>query len=135
MARSTPYRFVTEDRTDVERLPRGLHHWISRPGLTEAEDLLMVRVEVEPGNGHPFHHHPEMEEIIYVLDGRVEQWVERERRELGPGEAVHVPPGIVHATFNSGDEPVRFLAVLSPAEADPFMVEVDDEEPWRSLRD
>lgn len=135
MSRSVPYRFVTEDRADVEQLPRGLHHWISRPGLTEAEDLLMVRVEVEPGNGHPFHYHPEMEEIIYVLDGRVEQWVERERRDLGPGEAVHVPRGLVHATFNSGTEPVRFLAVLSPAEADPFMVEVDDEEPWRSLRD
>lgn len=134
MSQETPYQFVTEDRAEVERLPRGLHHWISRPGLTDAARITAVRVEVEPGNGHPFHYHPMMEELIYVLDGAVEQWVERDVRELGPGEAVHVPEGVVHATFNAGSEPATFLAVLSPAEADPFMVEVHEEEPWSTLR-
>ena len=134
MAESKPYRFLTDEHIEVERLDRGLHHWISRPGLTDAENLLVVRVEVEPGNGHPFHHHPHMEEVLYVLEGRMEQWVEQEKKVLEPGESVHIPPGVVHASYNSSGESMVFLAIISPAEAEPFMIEVDEEEPWRSLR-
>ena len=134
MADEKPYRFLTDAHIEVERLDRGLHHWISRPGLTEAENLLVVRVEVEPGNGHPFHHHPHQEEVLYVLEGRMEQWVEKEKKVLEPGEAVHIPPGVVHASYNSSEEPMVFLAMISPAEAEPFMIEVDEAEPWRSLR-
>lgn len=134
MADEKPYRFLTDEHIEVERLDRGLHHWISRPGLTEAENLLVVRVEVEPGNGHPFHHHPHQEEVLYLLEGRMEQWVEQEKTVLEAGESVHIPRGVVHASYNSSEEPMVFLAIISPAEAEPFMIEVDEEEPWRRLR-
>jgi quercetin dioxygenase-like cupin family protein len=128
--------FRTKDVVAGERLARGLHHWLSRPDLTGTEQLNLVRVEVEPGNGHPFHHHPTMEEIIYVISGRAEQWLEQEQRVLGAGEAVFIPPGMVHATFNASGEPLVFLAILSPArELDGSgMVDVSTDEPWRSLR-
>ena len=42
--------------------------------------LTLVRVTMPPGTGHQFHRHPELEEIIYVVDGH--------RRAVGgPGEA------------------------------------------------
>jgi quercetin dioxygenase-like cupin family protein len=135
MAREDRY-FRTKDVVPGEQLARGLHHWLSRPDLTGTEQLNLVRVEVEPGNGHPFHRHPTMEEIIYVISGRADQWVEKERRVLEPGEAVFIPRDVVHATFNATDKPLVFLAILSPArELDGTgMVDVSTEEPWRSLR-
>lgn len=130
-----PTRFVTATDMEVEELPWGPHEWLCRPALTEAEQLLLVRVRMPPGQAHTFHRHPAMEEIIYVLSGAAEQWVEREARRLGPGDVAHIPRGVVHATHNAGEETLVFLAILSPADADgPALVDVSGEEPWASLR-
>lgn len=136
MSQDSPLCFITREDAEVEELPRGLHYWLSRPGLTDSEHFLAVRVHVAPGNGHPFHYHSTMEEIIYVLSGRAEQWIEEEQRDLGPGEMVHIPKGVVHGTYNAGDQPLVFLAVLSPSEEleGEGMVDVSAEEPWRSLK-
>ena len=80
LTQSEPLRFVTETEMQVETLPWGPHDWLCRPGLTDAHDLLLVRVHMPAGQGHKFHVHPEMEEIIYVLSGRAEQWVDREKK-------------------------------------------------------
>lgn len=128
-------RFVTAAEVKTEDLPWGPHDWLIRPDLVAAEKLQLVRVTMPPGQGHAFHRHPEMEEIIYVIEGDAEQWVEREKRTLRAGEAAHIPTGLVHATYNAGAAPLTFLAILSPAQlSGPALVDVSSEEPWRSLR-
>jgi quercetin dioxygenase-like cupin family protein len=128
-------RFVSSADVVVEELPWGPHEWLVRDDLTENRALTAVRVTMPPGRAHRFHRHPEMEELLYVVSGRAQQWVGRESRVLGPGDVAHVPTGEVHGTYNDFDEPVVFLAVLSPARCDgPMLVDVSDEEPWRSLR-
>jgi quercetin dioxygenase-like cupin family protein len=128
-------RFVTAADAAVEPSPWGPHEWLCRPGLTDAKDLQLVRVSMPPGTGHAFHRHPAMEEIIYVVSGRAEQWVDRARRELGPGEIAHIPKDVVHGTYNAGADTLVFLAILSPARFDgPALVDVSGEEPWASLR-
>jgi quercetin dioxygenase-like cupin family protein len=108
---------------------------VCRPEVCEAKDLQICRAVLPAGEGHNFHTHPELEEVIYVLEGHVEQWVEKEKRLLGPGEVAHIPKGIVHATFNPTAHDAVILAILSPAAAQgPFMVDVSQEEPWRSIR-
>jgi quercetin dioxygenase-like cupin family protein len=128
-------RFILADDTQVEASPWGPHEWLSRPGLTAAEGLLLVRVRMPPGKAHQFHRHPELEEIIYIESGTAEQWVDREHRLLGPGESAHIPRDVVHGTYNAGADPLVFLAILSPARfSGPALVDVHREEPWRSLR-
>jgi quercetin dioxygenase-like cupin family protein len=131
----TRHRFVTPAEMQVEHLPWGPHEWLCRPGLTEASRLQLVRVRMPPGTGHAFHRHPSLEEVIYVIEGRAEQWVGRVRRDLGPGDIAHIPADEVHATYNAGDSTLVFLAILSPAASDgPAVVDVSREEPWASLR-
>lgn len=128
-------RFVTEREMKVEQLPWGPHDWLCRPDIVEADKLLLVRVHMPPGTGHAFHTHPEMEEIIYILEGTAEQWVDREKRMLSTGQIAHIPMGTVHGTYNSSDRTLHFLAILSPAKIKgPPLVDVSHEEPWKSLR-
>ena len=128
-------RFVTASELQVESSPWGPHEWLCRPGLTAAEELLLVRVHMPAGRAHQFHRHPAMEEIIYVVSGTAEQWVDRERRTLRAGDVAHIPRNLVHGTYNAGVDALVFLAILSPAKFEgPALVDVHTEEPWRSLR-
>lgn len=128
-------RFVTPTELQVDPSPWGPHEWLSRPGLTEADELLLVRVLMPPGRAHQFHRHPAMEEIIYIVSGTAEQWVDHNRRTLRAGEIAHIPRNVVHGTYNAGDDTLVFLAILSPAKFEgPALVDVHTEEPWRSLK-
>ena len=135
MATHTKPRFITAANARIELAPWGKHWWLSEAPLTGTKLLTLVRVTMRPGTGHRFHYHPSREEIIYVVDGVAEQWVDREKRLLTAGEIAFIPKNVVHAIFNSSARPMSFLAILSPARArGPFLVDVYAEEPWRSLR-
>ena len=128
-------RFVTADKARVEYAPWGKHWWLSQTGLTDTGQLTLVRVTMYPGAGHQFHYHPELEEIIYIVDGIAEQWVDREKRRLKAGEIAFIPKMVVHAIHNPTKKPMTFLAILSPATSKgPFLVDCYNDEPWRSLR-
>ena len=130
-----PNRFVTEAEALKEEYKGRTNFWMVRPEVCEARDLQVCRAVLPAGEGHNFHTHPELEEVIYVLEGSVEQWVETEKRMLRRGEVAHIPKGVVHATFNPTDADAVILAILSPAAAQgPVLVDVSQEEPWRGLR-
>ena len=100
-----------------------------------AEQLLMIRATFAECSGHGFHYHEAREEIIYVLEGQIEQWVEKEMKILGPGDVAFIPAGVVHASFNVGEGPAKLLAVLGNKGAEvPLSVDVSDQVPWADLR-
>ena len=129
-------KFVHEADIEREVLDWGGLGWISRPPSTGAQALTVIDVSLEPGHGHDFHIHPEQEEVIVVQAGEIEQWLEEEKTTLGPGEAVFIGAGTVHASFNTGSETARLTVALGPCagEGGYELVDVSSEEPWRSLR-
>ena len=128
-------RFVSTADVEIEELPWGPHEWLVKEGLTESEHLMAVRVTMPPGQAHQFHRHPHMEEMLYYVSGSAEQWVGESSRVLGPGDVAHIPMDTVHGTYNVFDEPVVFIAVLSPARFDgPALIDVSRDEPWCSLK-
>jgi len=132
---TTPLRFVTKTDALKEEYKGRTNYWLTRPELTGAKDLQVCEATLPAGEGHAFHTHPELEEMIYVLAGEVEQWVEKEKRILKPGDAAHIPAGVVHATFNVSKADATILAILSPgASQGPFMVDVSGEAAWKGLR-
>jgi len=63
----------------------------------------------------PPHVHRAQEERTEVLAGRLSGRVAWRRRTAVPGEAVAVPPGVVHAWRNASDEPLRAIVEFRPA--------------------
>jgi quercetin dioxygenase-like cupin family protein len=67
----------------------------------------------------PPHSHDAYEETIYGLRG-VSTWiVDGARIDVGPGQALCIPRGAVHAFANHGDVETTALAILSPAAIGP----------------
>jgi quercetin dioxygenase-like cupin family protein len=109
--------------------------WVSHPASTGALQLTVVDATLAPGQSHGFHKHPDQEEVIFVIAGKVEQWLDKEKRLLGFGDAAFVPAGTVHASFNAGDGDARLLAIFGPSVGEGFTtIEVGGEAPWAGLR-
>ena len=129
-------KFITAAAMERDHLEWGVLGWVSRPATTAARKLVVVDVTLEHGQGHDFHKHPDQEEVIYVIDGSIEQWIDQEKQVLSAGDSAFISSDVVHASFNKSGSPARLLAILGPCigEEGYALVDVFEEEPWRSLR-
>jgi quercetin dioxygenase-like cupin family protein len=129
-------KFILGSDVERETLDWGTIGHISRPPSTGARDVTAMEVTLKPGMGHNFHKHPNQEEVIYVMDGEIEQWLEANKQILRPGDSVFIPADIIHASFNVGSETARLFVVLGPCDGDSgyVSVEVADQTPWNTLR-
>lgn len=58
------------------------------------------------------HHHKATEEIYFILEGAAFMEIDGEEREVGPGDAILIPPGARHQiTARTG---TRFLCCCAP---------------------
>lgn len=129
-------KFTLADQVERDQLDWGSLGWISRPASTNAKELVVIEVNFLPGFGHNFHKHPDQEEVIYVVEGEIEQWLEQSKKVLKSGDSIFIPADVVHASFNIADKPAKVLAILGPCVTDAGYVSVEmaDQEPWKSLR-
>ena len=98
--------FTTKDGSTIREL-FGLP-----AGGTALQSLAEARLP--PGGSTQRHYHARSEEIYFLLEGRAEIELAGERRALGPGEAVAIPPGAWHEITALGDAGVRFLCCCAP---------------------
>jgi len=80
--------------------------------LTGASALSIFERWCEPGLGAPTHWHP-VEEVLTVLSGEAEIWIEGERFQASAGHSALVPAKIRHGFRNMGDGELHMLAVLA----------------------
>ncbi|MBW1786377.1 MAG: cupin domain-containing protein [Deltaproteobacteria bacterium] len=84
-----------------------------RPGITSkaeiGNDLIMVCMEIGAGMEDAGHEHP-FDQCGIVLQGRIEMFIDSERRILGPNESYFAPSGTRHG-WKTFDEPVKILDV------------------------
>jgi len=98
--------FVTKDGSEIRELLAHRNSCIRNQTLAEAR--LPVGAATTP------HHHAKTEEIYYVLEGRGRMQVGVDTRQVGPGDAVAIPPGALHQISNSGDSELKFLCCCAP---------------------
>jgi quercetin dioxygenase-like cupin family protein len=66
----------------------------------------------DPGLGAPAHLHA-VEEILTVLEGEAEVWVDNERRRLTAGQSAVIPAGRKHGFHNTGQGILRVQAIIA----------------------
>lgn len=87
--------------------------------LVEADDsngsVTVFECYVPAGARMPApHSHDAFEETIYGLEGVATWTVDGRAVEIGPGDAVCIPRGVVHGFENRGTVDAKVLAVASP---------------------
>lgn len=79
------------------------------------ESMGIFELTVPPAsNVPPPHSHSNNEEIVYVLEGTLRYSVGSDTRDLGPGQTMHTPKGMVHGFSNPFAGTARALIVMSP---------------------
>jgi quercetin dioxygenase-like cupin family protein len=76
-------------------------------------DLTQFFGVIAPGRA-PEHSHV-YDEVIYVLEGEGALHTEGLDEPVESGSCIHLPPLLVHSLENSGDLPMRIVAVFHPA--------------------
>jgi mannose-6-phosphate isomerase-like protein (cupin superfamily) len=69
----------------------------------------------EPGTGAPTHTHFGVEEVIVVLDGVADFWVDGESARVEAGGSVVLPAESWHGFSNVGGETLHTVAVFASA--------------------
>jgi mannose-6-phosphate isomerase-like protein (cupin superfamily) len=72
----------------------------------------LAEASLDDGQATERHYHAATEEIYVVLEGRGEMEVDGARSEVGPGDAILIPPGAWHEL--RAVEPMRFLCCCAP---------------------
>jgi quercetin dioxygenase-like cupin family protein len=74
--------------------------------------------------GAPLHRHTREDETSYVLEGVLTVQVGEEVTTAGPGEMIVKPRGLFHTFWNAGEQPLRFLEVISPGGFEGYFAEL-----------
>jgi quercetin dioxygenase-like cupin family protein len=93
----------------------------------------LVEILVKPGDGSPWHVHPEEDEWFYVLDGQITFYVGDTRLDFGAGGFAYGPKGVPHTFIGAGDRPARALVGFAPMQFEGFLREVGEPAPERVL--
>ncbi|GAP62179.1 hypothetical protein ARMA_0602 [Ardenticatena maritima] len=101
------------------RIPWGTsaHHIATRfkdlgvEGATNGVKMLFV--EIAPGGRIMLHAHGA--EVFFVLEGQGRFTIEHEEADILPGDRIIVPRGHIQGVTNTGDAPLRLLAVQPPS--------------------
>lgn len=68
-----------------------------------------------PGTFVPPHIHPQQEEFVYMLSGRLDVLLDGQPGQADPGDLVCLPRGVPHGLFNKSEAEVKCLFWVSPA--------------------
>jgi|SRR5271163_4453025 len=77
-----------------------------------AAQLCMFEQWIAPDAGAPTHYHP-VEEVLTVLEGRADTWLDDAHLTISAGQSLIVPAGRLHGFRNSGKSSLHIHAVLA----------------------
>jgi quercetin dioxygenase-like cupin family protein len=104
---------AVKDARDLYEVERRARH-AERPGFRISE------LQISPTQKVPWHHHSNITDTFYVLEGRLRIFLRDPKEEvrLGPGETYAVRPGRAHLVTNAGDTSATFLVLQGIGEYD-----------------
>jgi mannose-6-phosphate isomerase-like protein (cupin superfamily) len=96
--------FTTKDGSTIRSILDRTNAPVANQSLAEAR--------VPAGSATQRHYHRAAEEFYFILEGRGEMEIDGARREVGPGDAILIPPRAWHTI--AATEELRFLCCCAP---------------------
>jgi mannose-6-phosphate isomerase-like protein (cupin superfamily) len=86
--------------------------WFAGAPLGNSDTLTVGRCVIKPGGANPLHSHPNCDEVLVLLSGRIAHTVEGGAEvEMGPGDTITIPRRLPHRARNiGGTDAVMFIA-------------------------
>jgi mannose-6-phosphate isomerase-like protein (cupin superfamily) len=105
-------RIIDHARQPIEEWRAGVTTRMRVSAVTGTMQLCIFEQFCEPGRGAPTHLHA-VEEVLTVLDGKAEIWIDDERATLTTAQSMVVPAGHRHGFRNVGDTILHVQATLA----------------------
>ncbi len=87
--------------------------WLASKELSGTEGLTAGRVIIRKGMSNPRHSHPNCDEVLYLLQGRLEHSVGDETVVLEAGDTLVIHAGAAHHARNIGEEDADMMVAYS----------------------
>ena len=105
-------RTIDHEHQEREEWRPGVMTRMQVSAVTGSVQLCVFQQWCDPGKGAPTHLHA-VEEILTILDGQAEVWLEDERSNLTKGQSMLVPAGRKHGFRNTGTGTLHVQAILA----------------------
>ena len=98
--------FTTKDGSTIREL-------LGLPTSSLVRNQSLAEAALAAGQSTQRHYHRASEEIYFMLEGGGLMEVDGDEHEVGPGDAVLIPPGAWH-TLRAGADGARLLCMCAP---------------------
>jgi len=108
-------------KSDINKIPNKLMKFLIGPWNSESSFEFAVG-ELESGAKSAYHYHEKVEEVLYIIEGKLDVIIEGKITEMSSGTAVHIKPGLKHGI--EVKEPTNLIEVKNPSdESDKHVVQ------------
>jgi len=90
-----------------------------RSVIAESKDAVIVAWYIKPGQEIRAHVHPAGQDTWTILSGSGEYYLDSNgaKQTIKPGDVLVAHTSEVHGVLNTGEIPLKFISVVSPADA------------------
>lgn len=119
---------VSRKNVDAVKLPGRELQWLIDASAGGADQLSVAIMTCPPHSVvRPVHSHKDVEEIILILEGQGEAWVDGEVAPFKRGDAVLFPANSKHQVRNTGDTNVVTASIFATAKPQDCYVLYDED--------
>jgi len=110
---------------EILNVPWGVIGWSASRQIGNSTTMTFGRAVIRAGQGNPRHRHPNCDEILHLLSGRLEHTFGDARFVLEPGDTISIPQGVWHQATVLGEQDAEMVICFSSADR---ITEMDKEE-------
>jgi quercetin dioxygenase-like cupin family protein len=109
-------RVIRKTDAPIEKTDWGSLQWLVSASNKASDKMTLGRVTFKPGQSNPSHYHPNCEEVLFVVSGKIEHTLsEGGTVLLEAGDCIVLPPGGPHRAKNVGSEEAVVVVAFSSA--------------------
>lgn len=95
--------------------PWGELRWYTSAEMGNSRTMTTGVARLSPGKSNPRHFHPNCDEILHVISGRIRHTMNEVTLEMEAGDTVSIPQGVYHNATNIGTEDAVLAISFSTA--------------------